>query len=83
MFPVRLDPGRHVELDIPAWSASVVVVHRGFCLSGTDGESPDIHAGEAAIYRRRSKTSPMILVAGPDGCQATLVVAAGSAQAKP
>lgn len=83
LLSIRLDGGRHLEMDVPAWSACALVVHDGFCLTGTDGESPDAHPGQVAVYRRRNKDSSLILVAGPQGCHATLVMAAGSAPATP
>jgi hypothetical protein len=51
------------------------VIHDGFCLTGTDGESPDVHAGQCVVYRRRNRDSSVILVAGPDGCRATVAMA--------
>lgn len=73
--PIELPGGSHLEIPIPAWSVCILAVHAGFCLTGTDGESPDAHAGQVVIYRRRNRDSAMILVAGPDGCRATLLIA--------
>jgi hypothetical protein len=70
-----LAPGKHIEVEVPAWNACVLVVHEGFCLTGTDGESPDAHAGQFVVYRRRNRDSAMILVAGPEGCIASLITA--------
>jgi len=70
-----LAPGKHIEIEVPAWNACVLVVHDGFCLTGTDGESPDARAGQCAVYRRRNRDSALILVAGPEGCIASLVTA--------
>ncbi len=72
--------GVHGEFTIPAWSASVLVVHDGFCLTGTDGESPDAHAGQVVVYRRRNRNSAIILAAGPNGFRATLIIAPMIAQ---
>jgi hypothetical protein len=74
---VDLRPGKHVEFPVSAWSACALVVHDGFCLSGTDGESPDAHAGRCVVYRRRNRDSSVVLVAGPEGCRATMAVARG------
>jgi hypothetical protein len=68
-----LAPGKHIEIEVPAWSACILVVHDGFCLTGTDGESPDARVGQYAIYRRRNRDSALILVAGPEGCIASLI----------
>lgn len=78
IVPADLAPGRHLEIPVPAWSACVAAIHDGFCLTGVDGESPDAHAGSCVVYRRRNRDSAVILVAGPDGCRATLAVAAGT-----
>lgn len=78
MRAVDLDPGKHLEIHVPAWSACVLAVHDGFCLTGIDGESPDASAGACVVYRRRNRDSAVILVAGPEGCRATLVIAAGT-----
>jgi hypothetical protein len=78
MEPVELGPGKHLEFAVPAWSAVVLAVHDGFCLTGTDGESPDAHVGRCVVYRRRNRDSAVILVAGPEGCRATLATAAWS-----
>jgi redox-sensitive bicupin YhaK (pirin superfamily) len=75
---VDLGPGKHVEVPVPAWSACALAVLDGFCLTGIDGESPDAHAGQCVVYRRRNRDSAVILVAGPDGCRATLAIAAGT-----
>lgn len=71
-----LSPGRHIEFAVPAWTACVLVVADGFCLTGTDGESPDAHAGQCVVYRRRNRDSAVILVAGPKGCRGSLILAA-------
>lgn len=78
MRAVDLGPGKHLEIPVVAWSSCVLVVHDGFCLTGTDGESPDALAGTCVVYRRRNRDSAVILVAGPDGCRATLAMAAGA-----
>lgn len=75
---VELGPGKHLEISVPAWDACVLAVHDGFCLTGVDGESPDAPAGSCVVYRRRNRESSVILVAGPEGCRATLVTAAGA-----
>ena len=75
LLPVDLEPGRHCEIPVPAWAASVLVAHDGFCLSGTDGECLEAHPGSWLLYRRRNRASAIVLVAGPRGCRATLVVA--------
>lgn len=72
---IGLPPGKHIEMEVPAWNACVLVVHDGFCLTGTDGESPDAVAGQCVVYRRRNRDSALILVAGPEGCIASLVMA--------
>jgi len=77
LLDLDLRPGKHVEVAVPGWSACALVVHDGFCLSGTDGESPDAHAGRCVVYRRRNRDSSVILVAGPEGCRATVVTARG------
>ena len=75
ILPVVLEPGRHREIPVPAWAASVLVAHDGFCLSGTDGECLEAHPGSWLLYRRRNRASAIVLVAGPRGCRATLVLA--------
>jgi len=80
-WPVDLAPGRHIEIALRAWSPCIAVIHDGFCLTGTDGESPDAHAGRCVVYRRRNRDSAVILVAGPDGCRATVVSVAGTTPA--
>lgn len=79
---IDLGPGKHLEFAVPAWSACVLVVHDGFCLTGTDGESPDAHAGQCVVYRRRNRDSAVILVAGPEGCRATLARVAATTPAR-
>lgn len=71
-----LAPQAMEEIPIPAWSASFLWGLAGFCLSGTDGEAPEVHAGTGCLYLRRNRSSHLDLVAGPDGFEGILFLGA-------
>ena len=75
--------GGFLEVTVPAWSACLLVIHSGFCQTGTDGDSPDANTGDLVIYRRRNRNSAMVLAAGPDGFKATLIIAPRQPDAGP
>jgi len=69
---LRLAPQTMREIPVEAWSAVFLWASAGFCLSGTDGDAPEIHAGTGCLYLRRNRPSHLDLVSGPDGFHGTL-----------
>jgi hypothetical protein len=74
---LHLAPQTMEEIPVPAWSAAFLWAIRGFCLSGTDGDAPEIHTGTGCLYLRRNRSSHLDLVAGPDGFDGILFLGAG------
>ena len=77
---LRVRAGAMEEIDIPAWSAAMLLCLDGFCLSGTDGDAPEVHAGEVCLYLRRNRPSRIDLVAGPEGFRGRLFLGASPAR---
>jgi len=75
---LHLGPQSMEEFPVAAWSAAFLWAIRGFCLSGTDGDAPEIHPGTGCLYLRRNRPSHLDLVAGPDGFQGILFLGASS-----
>jgi hypothetical protein len=68
------------EIDVPAWSAAILLGLDGFCLSGTDGDAPEVHAGDVCLYLRRNRPSRIDLVAGPEGFRGRLFLGTSEAR---
>lgn len=75
---LRLASQAMAEIPVVAWSAAFLWAVQGFCLSGTDGDAPEIHPGTGCLYLRRNRPSHLDLVAGPDGFQGILFLGAAS-----
>jgi hypothetical protein len=80
ILDLLLAPQTMGEIPVPAWSACFLWGLAGFCLSGTDGDAPEIHPGTGCLYLRRNRTSRIDLVAGPDGFQGVLFLGASSSR---
>ena len=68
------------EIPVPAWSAALLATLNGFCLSGTDGDAPEVHPGDVCLYLRRNRPSRIDLVAGPEGFRGRLFLGASAAR---
>jgi hypothetical protein len=75
---LRISPEAMKEIPVPAWSAALLWGVDGFCLSGTDGDAPEVHAGAACLYLRRNRPSRIDLVAGPEGFRGRLFLGESS-----
>jgi len=75
---LRLAPQAMEEIHVPAWSAACLLGVEGFCLSGTDGDAPEVHTGDVCLYLRRNRPSRIDLVAGPEGFGGRLFLGASS-----
>jgi hypothetical protein len=72
--------GSMLEIPVPAWSAALLFGMDGFCLSGTDGDAPEVHPGDTCLYLRRNRPSRIDLVAGPQGFRGRLFLGAPTAR---
>lgn len=72
---IRLGPGELGIHPVAPWSRALLRADAGFCLTGTDGESPELHAGSFCLYRVRNRPSEIVLVAGPGGFEGRLFLA--------